>query len=247
MEVHPPHGLHHKKNWKEYITEFLMLFLAVTLGFFVENYREHHVERNREKEFLRQILQDVDMDLKLIETNIGYRNIRAGICEELIRMFQQKEYVTRTGPFYLQARRINVRYYFERSDAGFQQLKNAGGLRLIHNSAIVSAIQRYDQTVATIGKFQDSEIVANVEYRNASALVLDAQVVVTMNARKVSNYDAFIEPPGNPRLHSYDGDRLNSMMSAVHSIDRINHVVMHFEETLKSDAAELKAAILASL
>ena len=46
MEVHHPHHLTHKKNWKEYITEFLMLFFAVTLGFFAENYREHQIEKN---------------------------------------------------------------------------------------------------------------------------------------------------------------------------------------------------------
>lgn len=63
MEVHHPHHPTHKKNWKDYLTEFFMLFFAVTLGFFVENYREHYIEGEREKEFLHFILQDVDMDM----------------------------------------------------------------------------------------------------------------------------------------------------------------------------------------
>lgn len=33
MEVHHPHHPTHKKKWSEYITEFVMLFAAVTLGF----------------------------------------------------------------------------------------------------------------------------------------------------------------------------------------------------------------------
>ena len=41
MEVHHSHKNHGKKNWKEHITEFFMLFLAVSLGFLAENYREH--------------------------------------------------------------------------------------------------------------------------------------------------------------------------------------------------------------
>lgn len=44
MEVH-----HHpdieKKGLKEYLLEGLMIFLAVTLGFFAENFREHFAER----------------------------------------------------------------------------------------------------------------------------------------------------------------------------------------------------------
>jgi hypothetical protein len=46
MEVHHhphlPHG--EKKKFKEYFLEFLMIFLAVTLGFFAENVREHFDE-----------------------------------------------------------------------------------------------------------------------------------------------------------------------------------------------------------
>src|SRR5205085_10193866 len=37
MEVHKhPHHVTHKKKWGEYLLEFLMLFLAVTMGFFAE-------------------------------------------------------------------------------------------------------------------------------------------------------------------------------------------------------------------
>ena len=40
MEVHHHPNLHHrKKHWKEYFFEGLMIFLAVTLGFFAESYR----------------------------------------------------------------------------------------------------------------------------------------------------------------------------------------------------------------
>jgi hypothetical protein len=46
MEVHHHPDIHHKpKKWKEYFLEFLMIFLAVTLGFIAENLREHLTER----------------------------------------------------------------------------------------------------------------------------------------------------------------------------------------------------------
>ena len=51
METHA-HHLHKApgQGWKHYLFEFLMLFLAVTLGFFVENLRERMVENHRENE-----------------------------------------------------------------------------------------------------------------------------------------------------------------------------------------------------
>src|SRR6476659_2694983 len=54
MEVHHHPDIHHKpKKWKEYFLEFLMIFLAVTLGFIAENIREHRVEKDRELEFIK--------------------------------------------------------------------------------------------------------------------------------------------------------------------------------------------------
>jgi hypothetical protein len=48
MEVHHHPDLNHaKKNWKGYFLEFLMIFLAVPLGFFAETIREHITESHR--------------------------------------------------------------------------------------------------------------------------------------------------------------------------------------------------------
>jgi len=54
MEIHKhPHHVTHKKQWGEYLLEFFMLFLAVFLGFLVENFREHRVEKERGVEYVR--------------------------------------------------------------------------------------------------------------------------------------------------------------------------------------------------
>src|SRR6185503_6831943 len=71
MEVHNhPHHVTHKKKWGEYFLEFLMLFLAVFLGFIAENQREHIVEHEREKKFARRLLSDLRQDSLFFETRI---------------------------------------------------------------------------------------------------------------------------------------------------------------------------------
>ena len=40
-----------------------MLFLAVTLGFFVENQREHFIEKKRAKEYARLLADDLSFDI----------------------------------------------------------------------------------------------------------------------------------------------------------------------------------------
>lgn len=63
MEVHHPHHPTHKKEWKEYIVEFIMLFAAVTLGFFAENIRERIAENDKAKELIEVVGKDLKSDL----------------------------------------------------------------------------------------------------------------------------------------------------------------------------------------
>ena len=66
MEVH--HHSHKPKNWKEYITEFIMLFAAVTLGFFAENLREHSIITHRIEQNKVAILKDLEADAVAIDS-----------------------------------------------------------------------------------------------------------------------------------------------------------------------------------
>ncbi len=73
MEVH--HHSHKPKNWKEYITEFIMLFAAVTLGFLAENLREHQVIEHRKDQNLLAMIDDLKQDSIEIEARINeYKN-----------------------------------------------------------------------------------------------------------------------------------------------------------------------------
>ena len=66
MEVH--HHSHKPKNWKEYITEFIMLFAAVTLGFFAENIREHSIISHRIEQNKVAIIKDLENDAATIDS-----------------------------------------------------------------------------------------------------------------------------------------------------------------------------------
>ena len=69
MEVHH-HPKTGKKSFKEYFLEFLMIFLAVTLGFFAERYREHLSDRSKEKEYIISLLEDFKKDTAFLNTSI---------------------------------------------------------------------------------------------------------------------------------------------------------------------------------
>ena len=62
MEVHHhPHV--EKKNFKEYFLEFLMIFLAVTMGFFAENLREHFKNSDEINNDIESMVADLQSDV----------------------------------------------------------------------------------------------------------------------------------------------------------------------------------------
>ena len=58
MEIYHPHKLPSDSKIKGFIFEFLMMFLAITGGFFMENLREHYIERHKEKEYIESMVTD---------------------------------------------------------------------------------------------------------------------------------------------------------------------------------------------
>ena len=76
MEVHhhahDPAESHHKKNWKSYFWEFLMLFLAVFCGFLAEYQLEHKIEGERAKKYMYDMVENLKYDT--IRYNRNLRN-----------------------------------------------------------------------------------------------------------------------------------------------------------------------------
>ena len=73
MEVHH-HPNIEKKNLKDHFLEFLMIFLAVTMGFFAENIRESIVNNHKEKEYIISLVEDLEADTAKLNQGIQLNN-----------------------------------------------------------------------------------------------------------------------------------------------------------------------------
>jgi len=145
MEVHA-HSHSPRKKWTHYLWEFFMLFLAVTLGFFVENQREHFVEHKREIEYVRSMIEDLKEDTasfgQVVKVNLNANEK----IDTLIALLKGKDLNASAKKIYYLARTIPL------LDANlvcqnktFEQLKGSGGLRLIRNPATQNRIGAYYQ------------------------------------------------------------------------------------------------------
>jgi aryl carrier-like protein len=144
MEVH--HHSHHPKKWKEYITEFLMLFLAVSLGFFAENLRERQIEKHREISYLKNVHEDLQLDLKNIDNVMNQNTVRLQAMDTLFKSISDNTITNEDVYYYI--RNLALRATFESSHVGLDQIKSAGGLRMIKN-------QEYERSLDALEKLEN--------------------------------------------------------------------------------------------
>ena len=87
MEVHHPHHPSHKKKWSEYIIEFVMLFFAVTLGFFAENVREHQIIEHKTHQNLQSVVLDLKKDSVLIQERLDEYSKASVLLDNLNKLY----------------------------------------------------------------------------------------------------------------------------------------------------------------
>jgi len=146
MEVHT-HSHTERKKWTHYLWEFIMLFLAVFCGFLAENQREHFVEHQREKQYIRSLVSDVKTDTANIRNWLFWFNQLKKNCDTVLNSFDslKKSYSARSTRNYFLV--INGFPDFIYTDRTIQQLKNSGGMRLIRKAPVTDSIIAYDAAV----------------------------------------------------------------------------------------------------
>ena len=233
MEVHP-HTHSARKKWTNYFWEFLMLFLAISLGFFVENQREHYVEHKREKAFIKSFIEDLKQDTATIIDNTVLRNSKISVMDSLIRLLNTPDPNQDGRSAYYYGRRVTRSTLFQSNDRTIKQLKNAGGLRLIRNQTASNAIMEYDQSIDYINYLQyNRETHELTELYPLLAKMFDGNVLETMiHGMEIRR------PAGNPALRTTDKNLIAEMIYFLHQYKTSSVVIITRLQSLKIKATE---------
>ncbi|MGB8192990.1 MAG: hypothetical protein WCF67_13765 [Chitinophagaceae bacterium] len=143
MEVHH-HAHTPRKRFKHYLFEFFMLFLAVTLGFLVENQREHMIEHNREKQYIRSLVEDLKMDTMNLNSSIAYWTSLGKIIDSLHSYAKPPVKKQNLPSLYMLAAAMLNFDNFIYSDRTIEQLRHSGNFRLIREKSISDSLIQYD-------------------------------------------------------------------------------------------------------
>jgi hypothetical protein len=142
MEVHH-HPKVEKKNFKEYFLEFLMIFLAVTMGFFAESIHEHFNKNEIEKRNIESYYVDLQKDsssliwvIRGCEKNISLTDSLSKVPGAFTDTSFQKQ-------LFYYGFQLGFLYAFNPQESAFQQMQSSGTLGLIQHQNVLDSILNY--------------------------------------------------------------------------------------------------------
>ena len=222
MEVHHHSHSHGKKNWKAYFWEFLMLFLAVSLGFYAENLREGVIHRDQVKTNMRSLLSDLRSDVVLFDSIIERNQYSYKMCDSLIELLRSD--LSNTQEIYFTARAVtaNISYIYTNSKS-FDQMKSAGILRFVHPHELLDSLGNYYVSFHWLEDQIDLlKLKLDVIHKGNSKL-FDSYIFYQMmkNQRTYSGsfngrYTLISRPEGQPVLLSTDPMTINDVSLNYH-------------------------------
>jgi hypothetical protein len=162
MEEYHSHTMHQKRRLKDYLFEFIMLFIAITCGFFADNLRDNMLERRKEKEYVVGLIGDIKEDTTSIRNFLSGNkrqilglNSLITLLEKPILTIQYKMFIELTAKY------LNNYNGFTPRDQTMIQLKNSSELRIFKDNSVSNKIVNY---YSTIDYYHELNVKMNYRY-----------------------------------------------------------------------------------
>jgi hypothetical protein len=214
MEVHHHPDLHHKrKNFKEYFLEFVMIFFAVTMGFFAESLREYFGDRQKETEYMHSLAEDLKEDTATLHYSIRRLQHDIDNGHELMVLFAKNELSSQN---YRRILNLTIGHSVDIifNDRTSSQLKSSGSIRLIRHRNISDSLSQYWNNEIEIMQAHDKfenfrEKQHDIGFKTFSwyrvffspqLMGADSSIIKTMTFKAIinpGNMDEFMNASGN--------------------------------------------------
>ena len=229
MEVH--HHSHNPKKWKEYVTEFLMLFLAVSMGFIAENLREKHIEDERSVELMHAFISDVKENQKQLDSLI-LNNKRLSYYYD--SMVFDNGFGKREIDIIKLSENIDLKMYrFINKKTIFEQMKSSGALRYIQDKEILKSMLRYEENADYAERrSMDNE---TDQYNNTFRTTIDEILPLSFfkyisdeDFNSITKMDSIVNPGRYENYKNYSVEIKKDILNTRFSKEQINKLAKAF-------------------
>lgn len=210
MEVHH-HAHTNRQKWTHYLWEFLMLFLAVYLGFLVENIREHRVEHKRADKYIESFYEDLKTDTAKLGRIIRFETMKIQHLSRYRSCYDSLLLNKNPASFLVIIKNTLFNNGFGPEQRTILQLANAGGYRMLKKED-ADSITSYVQRCNVIEDYESTayqQVQDNLRNLFNQLIDFPANASLNKNLQDQPSPDAdslftpFIRPGSKPLLDEY--------------------------------------------
>jgi hypothetical protein len=184
MEVHA-HTHTPRKKWTHYFWEFIMLFLAVFCGFLAEYQLEHKIERDKEKVYVQNLLEDLKADTAIYSEYTRNNKVLFNSIDTLILLIKSPERKQHIAKLAFTARMILPKYKaLYTTDRTYEEMKSSGALRLIRNKLVANSVSLYYYSVIDLKKYNDAAFEWGSDFGKEMGKIFDAGLLLNIIKEK---------------------------------------------------------------
>ncbi len=243
MEVHHPHHPTHKKKWSEYIIEFVMLFAAVTLGFFAENVREHQIIEHKTHQNLESVVLDLKEDSILIQDRIKEYQNASKYLFELNDLFIDYQFNRVSKEEYIDKVMIisdslvfGTSFYINNSS--YKNTISSGSFSNINSIELKRTISNYYEVLGT--KLNDNNMILDnvAEYFTVNTLpkpggIIADEMIEKLDSNKVVVLEKYYKDKGLFEKSILSKDFIIYNQKAIDRVKIYSYLLNLFEEKNK--------------
>ena len=170
-----------------------MMFTAISASFFVENQREHYIERKKEKQYMTSMLGDLKSDTAiLVEKSRQNEEMMTGLTSlfSLLRNYHSDKLLL-VELYRLFDANVGWVRRARLSDRTISQLKNSGNMRLIHIQAISDSLLVYEERKKLLVDQGEGYKKENEALTDLSRKMLDYEYLTPLDTTKIISGQSF--------------------------------------------------------
>jgi hypothetical protein len=233
-----------KNTLKNNFIQFVLLFAAVTLGFFAENLREENAQRKLEIKLMHSMVADLIRNERLLSNQHASLTARKIASDSLAYYFNQTNMHQQTSEIYFYARKLGVYAgEYPLASRSLDQLKNSGLFTLISKEEVADTLSNYDNLKTQYEQrikwyFED---VKKVQDENKK--LFDAHVFEKATIYTEANLFEMLRPEGNPPLINSRKEDLQHYYNTFYYLKRNTETQLRDVELLIQSTVALRILI----
>lgn len=140
-------------DWKKLFVELLVVFLGVTAGFLLNNWRQDNQDQKLEKKYLHGFLEDVKADIPILQEAIKADSLWLQRTKPQLFAIQRANMSVDSANSLI--KRIVSLSKLEPQTGTYEDITNSGNLNLIQNYTVKKEIVDYHLAIKSAGFLDD--------------------------------------------------------------------------------------------